>query len=130
MAGVSGPSSTGKTHRYYHCLAAKKNRTCNKKRVTKDFLETTVVDLAHKMFDDTPLINRIVDNCFEMQLRKSVNLPALEGQLKQVIIEINNVMNAIKQGIITPTTKSTLEGLEQEKENFEISIAKEQIDSK
>ena len=37
-------------------------------------------------------------------------------------------MNAIKQGIITATTKETLLKLEQDKENFEISIAKERIE--
>ena len=37
-------------------------------------------------------------------------------------------MNAIKQGIITATTKETLLNLEQEKENLEINIAKESIE--
>ena len=37
-------------------------------------------------------------------------------------------MNAIKAGIITPTTKSTLEGLENEKETLALSIAREKIE--
>ena len=37
-------------------------------------------------------------------------------------------MNAIKQGIITATTKEALLALEQEKETIEISIAKERIE--
>ena len=37
-------------------------------------------------------------------------------------------MNAIKQGIITPTTKSTLEGLESERESLALSIAREKIE--
>ena len=37
-------------------------------------------------------------------------------------------MNAIKQGIITPTTKETLLKLEQDKETLVINIAKERIE--
>jgi hypothetical protein len=38
------------------------------------------------------------------------------------------MMNAIKAGIITKTTKSTLERLEQEQESHEVAIAKEKIE--
>ena len=42
--------------------------------------------------------------------------------------EISNVMTAIKQGIVTSTTKETLLKLEQDKEETEINIAKERIE--
>jgi len=128
MAGESGKSKTGVTHRYYHCHTAKKHKTCEKKRVAKEFVETAVIDIALRIYDDAPLLNRIVDRCFELQLNKNANLPALENQLKQTQKEIDNVMNAIKAGIITPTTKTTLESLEEEKSALEISIAKENIE--
>ena len=73
-------------------------------------------------------LNGIVDRCFELQLNKNANLPALESQLKQTQTKINNLMNAIMQGITTPTTKTTLENLEEEKSTLEISIAKENIE--
>ena len=60
--------------------------------------------------------------------QKNAALPSLESQLAQVEKEIDNVMNAIKQGIITTTTKETLLTLEQEKETLEIAIAKENIE--
>ena len=128
MSGTSATSKTGKTHRYYECHAVKKLKTCDKKRVSKDFIETAVVDLALRLLNDMPILNYIVDNCFELQLNASAALPALESQLKKIQTEIDNVMNAIKQGIITPSTKSTLEALESEKETLEISIAKERIE--
>ena len=128
MCGESGKSSTGAIYRYYHCRAAKKQKTCNKKRVMKDFIETAVVDMAMQLFDDKPLLDRVVDNCYNMQTRISTQLPALERQLKQTLSEIKNVMKAIKKGIITVTTKEELEKLEQDKETLEISIAKERIE--
>ncbi|GHV44632.1 recombinase RecD [Clostridia bacterium] len=128
MAGESGTSKTGVIHRYYQCRAAKNKKTCDKKRILKDFIETAVVDMALRMFDDLPLLNQIVDNCYELQSEQSANLPALEEQLAQTQTEIDNVMNAIKAGIFTATTKETLLKLEQEKETLEISIAKEKIE--
>ena len=74
-----------------------------------------------------PLLNSVVDTCFELQ-NKSVSLPTLEKQLEQAQKEIDNVMNAIKAGIITPTTKDTLVKLEEEKETLILSIAKEKIE--
>ena len=73
-------------------------------------------------------LKEVGTNCFALQLKENANLPAMKSQLAQTQKEIDNVMNAIKQGIITPTTKSTLEALEAEKESLEIAIAKEQIE--
>ena len=128
MAGESGTSKTGVTHRYYHCRTAKKNKTCEKQRILKEFIETVVLDLALGIFDDLPLLNQTIDRIYEVQLDRSANLPKLQEQLEQVQTEIDNVMNAIKQGIITPTTKKTLMKLEEEKGGLEISIAKEKIE--
>ena len=128
MCGVSGTSSTGAKHRYYHCRTAKMKKACEKKRILKDFIETAVTDITMQLFDNMPLLNRVVDNCYALQNQKSANLPALGNQLTQTIKEIDNVMTAIKQGIITATTKDTLLKLEQEKETLEISIAKEHIE--
>ena len=90
--------------------------------------QTAVIDITMQLFDNAPLLNRIVDNCYEIQLRKNANFPTFDTQLAQTVKEIDNVMNAIKQGIITATTKETLLKLEEDKENLEIRIAKEQIE--
>ena len=128
MCGVSGTSSTGVTHRYYHCHAAKNKKTCEKKRISKSFIETAVLDYTLQIINEKILVNQIVDTCFELQQKENANLPAMEKQLKQTEKEIDNVMNAIRQGIITASTKSTLEKLEQDKETLELAIAKEQIE--
>ena len=128
MSGASATSRTGKTHRYYQCHAAKKAKTCKKKHTPKDFIETAVVDIALRLLNDAPVLNYIVDGCFAVQLKENITLPALESQLKKTQTEIDNVMTAIKQGIITPTTKATFEELEKEKETLLLSIAKEKIE--
>ena len=49
------------------------------------------------------------------------------GNLAETEKSIENVLNAIEQGIITPSTKQRLEELEQRKQNLQIEIAKENI---
>ena len=128
MNGVSGTSGKGKTHRYYQCHAAKKLRTCDKKGANKDLIESLVIDYIMRMLNDKVLINQIVDTCFELQLKQNTVLPALEKNLAQIQKEIDNVMNAIKQGIITATTKEALLKLERDKEALDIAIAKARME--
>jgi DNA invertase Pin-like site-specific DNA recombinase len=128
MAGESGTSKTGKTHRYYKCVSAKRKRGCNKKAVNKAFIEDLVLTHTMKLLRDDKLIDRIADNVFELQKRVNTSLAPLQNQLKRAEKEIDNILTAIKAGIITKSTKSELEKLEAEKENLEIKITKEQIE--
>jgi len=127
MTGASATSKDRTIYRYYQCVNSKK-KTCAKKRENKEFIENIVVDTAMKIFGNKSLMKRIVDTCFDLQSTKSARLPTLKSQLKQTKNEIENVMKAIKAGIFTKTTKSTLERLEQEQETLEIAIAQEKIE--
>ncbi len=62
-----------------------------------------------------------------MQNTESSEVPILKKQLKAVKNEIANVMNAIKAGIITKSTKQTLTELEEKQEAIEVALAQEQI---
>ena len=125
MSGVSG-TGRNEIYRYYQCISSKKHR-CRKKIIKKDFIENIVISAAMSIFSDNRLIDRIVDTCFSLQNTESAELPALRKQLKKVNKEIGNVMAAIKSGIVTKTTKSTLENLEQEQEKLETAIALEKL---
>jgi DNA invertase Pin-like site-specific DNA recombinase len=127
MHGKSAKSKTGAIHRYYHCRAAKKLKTCGKKRINKSLVESLVIDYILRMLDDAPLLNRIVEACYDLQTNKD-SLMLLEKRLAKVQKEIDNVMAAIKQGIITPSTKETLMQLEQDKENLTQSIVTTRIE--
>ena len=128
MSGVSGTSKTGVTHRYYHCRTAKARKSCNKKRIQKDFIENFVIDYTIDLLNYENIINHIVDTCYKLQVNKDGKLPAMNKRLKQIENELDNVMNAIKQGLFSPTIKSTLDNLEEEKAKLELAIAKEQIE--
>ena len=48
MVGESGTSRTGVVHYYYKCVNAKRGKTCDKKTVQKDWIESFVVDYTMK----------------------------------------------------------------------------------
>ena len=51
-------------------------------------------------------INRIIDALLAMQDREDVTIPALRRQLAETEKGIENMLNAIRKGIFTASTKS------------------------
>ena len=128
LCGESGVSHTGKVHRYYKCVSVKKKRTeCHKKSVRKDWIEDLVVSETMKMVMDDQVIEAIVSMLMDLQDRENVNLPLYEQQLREVDRAIENLLNAIQQGILTKSTKARLEELEANKEDLETRIACEKL---
>ena len=54
-------------------------------------------------------------------------MPILQKQFAEVQKNIDNMLNAIQQGIFTPSTKERLESLEREKSELSVQIIKEEI---
>ena len=115
MAGVSGTSKTGITHRYYHCRKAKAKKACDKKRVQKDLIENIVLDYTLEMLNDDAIIDYIVDTCFKLQSNSSTKLPSMQSRLKQIEKELSNIMKAIKQGILHQQFKLRLTNLKKKR---------------
>ena len=74
-----------------------------------------------------PLMERITDRLLELQGEESYDLKLLDQQLKQTEQRIENMLNAIEQGIVTASTKRRLSALEDEKERLEQSIIEVKI---
>ena len=72
-----------------------------------------------------PMNDRFVESCQmeAMQEQEDTMTPVLKLQLQQCETEIRNVMKAIRQGIITDTTKECLEELEEQRDSLKASIA-------
>ena len=128
LCGESGTSHTNKVHRYYKCVSVKKKRAeCHKKPVKKDWIEDLVVDATMKMVMDDKAIEAIVSMVIDVQDRENTNLPLYEQQLNEANTAIQNLLNAIQQGILTKSTKGRLEELEAVKDELEIKIANERL---
>jgi len=127
MVGESGTSHTGKSHQYYKCVIAKKKKGCTKKTVKKDWIENFVVQYTLKMLMDDALINRLTASLLQLQKQENTTLPLLKQQFSETERAIQNLLNAIQQGLLTPSTKQRLDELEEAKSNLEISILQEEM---
>lgn len=129
-AYLCGESGTGrnKVYHYYKCVSVKKKRSdCKKKPVKKIWLEDLVVEETMKIVMDDKAIEAIVSMVMDLQERESTNLPLYEQQLQETNNGIENLLNAIQQGILTKSTKGRLDELEAAKEDLEVRIASENL---
>ncbi|ADU26498.1 recombinase family protein [Ethanoligenens harbinense] len=127
MVGESGTSHTSEVHHYYKCVTAKRRKGCPKKTVRKEWIENLVVEQTMKMLFDDAVIERITDMVMGLQRRENTALPLLKQQLAEAERGIQNMLNAIQQGILTPSTKKRLDELEEAKGKLEVSILQEEM---
>lgn len=130
MVGESGTSKTGKVHHYYKCVNRKRKHNCEKKVEKKEWLERTVVEFTVQQVLTDENIEKISTRAMELiekELQDTSILIGLQERLKETNKRIKNLMSAIEQGIITPTTKERLEELEEERRDLEGQIAREEM---
>lgn len=131
MVGESGTSSTGETYHYYKCSARKKRLApCSKKTERKDELEDLVVAyICHEVLTDE-MIEKIAAKQFELLEAESADkslLKSMESEYKDVSQKVNNLLEAIEDGLYTRTTKSRLTELEDRQAELEDKIIREKL---
>ena len=127
MVGESGHSTTTNiVHRYYKCVGVKRKKDCDKKTVKKEWIENLVIEQIKKIIFNDDLISDLVDLAYNALQVENTALPLLRKQYTQVQKSIDNLLNAMEQGIITPSTKERLEALEQQKNELSVQIIKEE----
>ena len=83
----------------------KKRTECHKKPVRKVWIEDIVVNETMQMLNNDAAIDAIVSMLMAIQDQDNVNIPILENELRETNIGIQNMLNAIQQGILTKSTK-------------------------
>ena len=129
MGGESGTSHMGNTYYYYKCGNAKRHGKahCDLKAIRKEPLERFVVETAIKVIFSDEIIERLIDLVMEAQQQENTRLPVLKDQLRDTEKRLANLLEAIEQGILTPTTKQRLDELEARKEALNTSILEEEL---
>jgi len=127
MAGESGTSSTGAIYRYYKCGNQKRGLGCKLKPLPKEVIENYVVNLTLELLSDESTLSAIADYLVVAQGEMASDLPLLEKQLADAERGIDNMLNAIQEGVLTSSTKERLEALEEQRDLLKASISKEQI---
>ena len=116
MVGVSGTGKSGKLHYYYICQKRRMEKSCDKSTVRRDSIEREVAAAIRDYIMRDDVLEWIADSAmnFAKEYRAQTCVGTLEAQLADNKRATKNLLTAIEQGIITPTTKERLLELERE----------------
>ena len=127
MVGESGKRRTGVMYHYYKCSGAKRHLGCKRKAIRKQWRERAAVLITVQRVLKDDEIDRIAAAIVSLQEREDTTLPAMRFQLAACEKAIDNMLNAIQQGIITASTKERLEQLETQRQELKLSILQVQM---
>ena len=130
MTGISGTGRAGTLHYYYVCQKRRLEKTCDKKNVRRDDIELQVAQAIKDYCLRDEIIEWIADQTVAYNQRKEAesHIGILEDQLAEAKRGIKNILTAIEQGIITPSTKDRLQELEREQSKIEAKISAARAD--
>lgn len=94
----------------------------------KDWIECIAVQYTIQRVFQDELIAQIADKLVELQNTEDNTLPLLRKQLADTNRGIENMLNAIQQGILTNSTKERLEELEKLREDLKASILQAELE--
>ena len=126
MTGVIGTSHTSRQYRYYKCNHAKQGK-CDKKSVRKEWLEELVLDEIKNLLSNDEVVEELADRVYELQQHEDNAAASIQTQLTGVETKLNNLVEAITQGIYSSATKKALDELEERKRNLEIELFEAQM---
>jgi len=127
MIGTGGTSKTGAVHHYYKCGNRIYRKTCDKKTIRKGKIERYVAFLTKEYVLQDEMIESLAASVVELQQQVNTTIPFLQKQLNDIQKRINNLLNAVEEGLFNASAKERLDGLEAKKADLEIALAKETI---
>lgn len=128
MVGISGTGKSGKLHYYYICQKKRMEKSCDKATVRRDTIERKIATAIHDYLMRDDVLEWMADSAmnFAREYREQTCVGTLEAQLADNKRATKNLLTAIEQGIITPTTKERLLELEREQAVLVSRLAEEQ----
>ena len=124
MVGDSGTSKDGTRHFYYSCIERKHRKSCQKKSIQKDRLESKVIDFILDVVLSDEQIEKTAAAILALQAEemKSSPLSAMEAEQAEVQKQIDNINNAIAAGVWSSSTLVKLKDLEATLETLRESV--------
>lgn len=125
ISAETGTARNGEVKRYYKCIGRKKdNNGCTKTQIRKDFLEEFILNAVIDEMSKSDNIDLIVSTLMQMQEKQTINqtLSVLLKEKTKVDNALENLVNAIENGIVSNTTNKRLHTLEQQQETLEREI--------
>lgn len=128
MNGESGTSKTGTIHNYYTCYTRKRQRSCDKKPLRKEWIEQVVAQDAIALMTDE-VIEELADMAMaqtDQDLKENTRIPELTERKKEIEQGIANITKAIEKGIASETLMERLVELEKDKKDLLRQLAEEE----
>ena len=128
IIGESGHGKKGKIYYYYKCGAQKRGKNCTLKPINKDKLENLIVAETYNKFVNSELQEQVIQNFLALEKKKTENaeLDRLKNELAETKKFLSNIMEAIRQGIVSETLKDELHSLEEKRKTIENLILVEE----
>lgn len=120
-----GTAKNGTKKHYYKCSGRKSKNGCTKLMVRKEPFEEFILENILKVLSNSKHIEIIIENLMqvqELQSNGSAILNSLLKDHKQAETNLNNIMNAVEQGIINNTTNKRMKELETQLEELDKQI--------
>lgn len=109
-----------------YCLNRKEHKNCNNPTRKMEIVENAVIEAIKNKILDRKTIKTLAEKACSLQEDNSLDkLKEFQTELKNVQKSKNNIIAAIEQGIITPTTKDRLQELEHLESDLQVKIATE-----
>ncbi|MBR6573179.1 MAG: recombinase family protein, partial [Clostridia bacterium] len=90
-------------------------------------IEDIVVKHTHEMMIDDNVIEDIASIVFRNAKKENPAIQLLKQRLSETENALNNLLRAIEEGIITPTTKQRMIELEQTRDEIKLKLIKEEM---
>lgn len=126
MVGECGTGKSGAKYCYYNCLEKKKNRTCRKRAVRKEWIEQLVLEKAKAVVMSDEMIDFIAEKTYNYYVEQNTDTSytdALHAELEQVKMATANLVRAVEAGIFNAATKARMDELEQQQRELETALA-------
>ena len=131
--GECGYSKTGAKNRYYKCNGRKKKNGCTKTMIRKEILEDFLINAVLEIINKPKYIDEIVNHLLliqEKNANKNSRLSILLKDKKQNENNLNTMIKAVEQGLVSKTIIERMKVLEEEQSNLEKEIIIEQLKAK
>lgn len=110
----------------YRCGQRARNKSCDNKEIRCESVDNLVLDLLEKrFFNDTAithLTNKLNRHVQKQAVQSANVIPVSQKRLETVNRQIDNIANAIADGLYQPSMKERLETLEAEKTKIEADL--------
>lgn len=129
IVGECGTARSGAVHHYYMCSGRKHGKGCASPRLKKDETEQRILTALVSALTDDAIeeISRAAEQYAAHEAERDDPRPALRARLKDTETRLKNLMAAIEQGIITPTTKQRLTELESDRAALTAQLARAEL---